>query len=116
MRLADNLDRHRVSDEFEFQPDQNIDFGVTCPLVPCRLLPVTYNGEYIVLRIATSFLIGASSSLQLTKTVIKSWTTLISGWIGLDYSLWSYSPLSDENFPIRLIMAKMLSVGQQHRF
>ena len=32
--LADNLDRHTISNDFEFRPDRTIDFGVTCPLVP----------------------------------------------------------------------------------
>ena len=31
MRLSDN---HKISDEFEFRLDRNIDFGITCPLVP----------------------------------------------------------------------------------
>ena len=30
MKLADNMDMHKISDEFEFRPDQTIDFGVTC--------------------------------------------------------------------------------------
>ena len=34
MRLVDNLDMYKISDEIEFQPDQNIGFGVTCPSVP----------------------------------------------------------------------------------
>ena len=34
MRLAENLDRHKISDEFEFRSDWNINFGVICPLVP----------------------------------------------------------------------------------
>ena len=33
MRLAVNLDRHKISDKFEFRPVQTIDFWVTCPLV-----------------------------------------------------------------------------------
>ena len=33
MKLADNMDSHKISDEFEFRPDQTIDLGVTCPLV-----------------------------------------------------------------------------------
>ena len=34
MKLADNMDRHKISDEFEFPPDRTIDFGNTCPLGP----------------------------------------------------------------------------------
>ena len=33
MKLAGNMDMHKISDEFEFRPDRTIDFGVTCPLV-----------------------------------------------------------------------------------
>ena len=33
MKLADNMDRHKILDEFEFRPDRTIDFWVTCPLV-----------------------------------------------------------------------------------
>ena len=31
MKLADNLDRHKIIDVFEFQEDQTFHFGVTCP-------------------------------------------------------------------------------------
>ena len=34
MRLADNQDRHKISDEFECRPDRTIDLRFTCPLVP----------------------------------------------------------------------------------
>ena len=33
MKLADNMDRHKISDEFEFRPVRTTNFGVTCPLV-----------------------------------------------------------------------------------
>ena len=33
MKLADNMDRHKISDEFKFRQDRTIDFAVTCPLV-----------------------------------------------------------------------------------
>ena len=33
MRLVDNMDRHKISNEFEFRSDRTTDFGVTCPLV-----------------------------------------------------------------------------------
>ena len=33
MRLAGNLHRHKILDEFKFRPDQIIGFGVTCALV-----------------------------------------------------------------------------------
>ena len=31
MKVADNLDRHKILDEFEFQQDGTIHFGVSCP-------------------------------------------------------------------------------------
>ena len=37
MKLADNPDRPKISDEFDFKPDWNIDFGITCPLVQKQL-------------------------------------------------------------------------------
>ena len=30
-KLADNKDRHKISDEFDFGPDRTIRFGVACP-------------------------------------------------------------------------------------
>ena len=29
--LAGNKDMHKRLDEFEFKPDQTIDYGITCP-------------------------------------------------------------------------------------
>ena len=31
IKVADNQDRHKSSDEFDFGPDQTTHFGVTCP-------------------------------------------------------------------------------------
>ena len=33
MKLADNPDKYKISNEFDFQPDWTIAFGVTCPLM-----------------------------------------------------------------------------------
>ena len=33
MKVADNLDRHKISDKFESRQDGAIHFGVTCPWV-----------------------------------------------------------------------------------
>ena len=30
-KLAGNEDRHNILDEFEFRPDLNTDYGVSCP-------------------------------------------------------------------------------------
>ena len=48
-----------------------------------RKLPLTYNGENVVLWITPSFLIGALLNLQVTRTSKKSWTSSISGQIRL---------------------------------
>ena len=31
IKVADNQDRHKSSDEFDFGPEQTTHFGVTCP-------------------------------------------------------------------------------------
>ena len=46
-------------------------------------LSLTYNGENVVRSITTSFLVGASSILQVTRTSIKPGISSISGQIGL---------------------------------
>ena len=33
IKVAGNRDRHKISDEFDFRPDQSTHFGVTCPLM-----------------------------------------------------------------------------------
>ena len=53
MKLADNLDRHKVLDKFKFRPDWTIDYRVTCPLVPKSLI------FDLVQRIACLVLIGS---------------------------------------------------------
>ena len=57
MKLADNPDRHRISDEFEFQPDWTIDFEVTCPLVPKKHIPPCpehslFSFDWIFMKVA----------------------------------------------------------------
>ena len=41
MKRADNMDKHKISDDFEFLPDRTIDFGVTCPLVKLPYLTLS---------------------------------------------------------------------------
>ena len=77
MKLADNTDRHKISDEFEFQPDWTIDFGVTCPLVPKN--PVFHH----VRSTACLVLIGSLWKLQITCTGITSRTHSNSGKVRL---------------------------------
>ena len=49
MRLADNVDSHKISDEFEFRPDRNIDFRVTCPLVAKTIFYLVRSSNCLVL-------------------------------------------------------------------
>ena len=73
IKPADNRDRHKISDEFDFWPDPTSHFGVTFPWTP----------EKNVNTIAPFLLIGSSSNLQVTRTGLKSRTSLISSQIGL---------------------------------
>ena len=66
-----------------------------------------YNGENVVRSITTSFLIGASSNLQVMRTSIKYQTSSISGQIGL-FTL-ELLALERQKFSHRHIMEKMLS-------
>ena len=52
MKVADNLDRHKISNKFEFWSDRTIDFGVTCPLTPKH--PI-YNLERSLLSFNWNF-------------------------------------------------------------
>ena len=70
--LVGKQDRHKISDEFEFQPDQTNNFGVTCSWA---------SEKNVVDTIASSFFIRSSSNLQVMRTRIKSWTSLTSGLV-----------------------------------
>ena len=60
---------HESLDEFQFRPDTTTNSRVICPCASEKLL---YN---VVNTLAPSFLIGLSSFLQVTGTIIKSWTS-----------------------------------------
>ena len=77
MKLADNLDRHIISDEFEFRPDRTIVFGVACPLVPIN--PI-FN---LFRSIACLVLIETLWNLQIIWTCIYSRTSSNLGRTGL---------------------------------
>ena len=63
-----SLQETRTSmDEIEFQADPTTDYRVTCPLASEKSI---YNA---VNTLAPSFLIGSSSFLQVTRTIVKSW-------------------------------------------
>ena len=64
---------HISMDEIEFQPDSTTDYRVTCPLASEKSI---YNAVNIL---ASSFLIGSSSYLQVTRTTVKSWISSKSG-------------------------------------
>ena len=57
---------HESLDEFEFRQDPITDYGVICPWGSEKSM---YN---VVNTLASSFLIGSSSLLQVTRTTIKS--------------------------------------------
>ena len=69
---------HKVSDEFEFRPDRIIHFGITCPWA--SLKKAIFD---LVRSIAPSVLIGSSSSLEVTRTDIKSGISLNLGQFGI---------------------------------
>ena len=43
--FAGNKDMHKISDEFECQPDRTTDYGVSCPW-GLKNFPKTYNGKW----------------------------------------------------------------------
>ena len=65
MRLADNLYMHKILNKFEFRPNQTIDFGVTCPLVP----------KNTIFNLVCLVLIKTWWILQIIWTGIKSRTS-----------------------------------------
>ena len=60
---------HESLDEFKFRPDTTTNSRVICPCASEKLM---YN---VVNVLAPSFLIGSSSFLQVTRTIIKTWTS-----------------------------------------
>ena len=81
--------RYQNSNEFEIRPDPTTDYGVSCP--------ENYN---VVTTLAPSFLIGSSSFLQVTRTIINAWisSNLAKSDLGLRIKL----PLSVLKIPIDL--------------
>ena len=58
VKLADNQDRHKISDVFEFWPDQTSHFGVICPGLLKKAI------DDIVQGIVFSFFISSLWNLQ----------------------------------------------------
>ena len=69
--LAGNKDMHKISDEFEFWPDQTTDYGVSYPWAS-KKFPIDLQWENAVSMLACSFLIESSSKLLVTRTGIKA--------------------------------------------
>ena len=91
---------HKSLDEFKFRPDTDTNTRVICPCASEKLL---YN---VVTTLAPSFLIGSSSYLQVTRTSIKSWTSLKFGQIGPRTV--ELAALERLDNPHRLIMGEIL--------
>ena len=62
--LADDKDNHEVSDKFEFQPDPNMDCGVSCPGVSEKI-PIDLQGRKVVNTLAPSHLIGGNKDMHI---------------------------------------------------
>ena len=77
--LAGNEDMHKISDEFEFRPDQTTDYGVSCPW-GLKIFHRLIMGKWC-LMLVHSFLIESSSKLLVTRTSITVWSISILGQI-----------------------------------
>ena len=80
-KLAGNEDRHKISDKFEFRPDQITPYRVRCPWAPEKF-PIDLWWENGVSKLARSFCIRSLSNLLVTRTGIKSRMSSNSGQIG----------------------------------
>ena len=78
--LAGNEDMHKISDLFEFPPDQTTDYRVSCPWAS-KKFPIDLQWENDVSMLARSFFIKSSSKLLVTRTGIKVWLSSILGRI-----------------------------------
>ena len=72
-KFAINKDGYKILDKFDSGPDPTVRMRVTCPFRH----PSIYNWENVVWLMKTSFLIGYSSNLQITRTCIKPWISTI---------------------------------------
>ena len=67
---------HKISDEFELQPDRTTDYEVSCPWAS-KKFPIDLQWENAVSMLAHSFLIESLSKLLVTRTRIKARKSLI---------------------------------------
>ena len=95
MKLADNMGRHTISEEFEFGPDRTIVFGVTCPLMQKRS-HIRHCLEYSLLSFNRNVK-KLADNLDRHKISDVSNSGKIRLFTKSDYSLWSYLPLSAKN-------------------
>ena len=80
IKVAGNEDGHKISDEFEFWPDQTTPFGVRCPLASKNFL-YTYNRKNMCLqastfifdRICDSESKSGFCSITLTAVILFRW-------------------------------------------
>ena len=93
LNLAGNENRHKISDEFDFGPDQKISLELLA-LERRNISPLSYNGKHVVSKIALSLLIKPSSNSQVTRSALNLGRFRIPA--RLDYSSRSFLPLSAE--------------------
>ena len=73
IKVADNQDGHKSSDEFDFRPDQNTNFGITCPW----MMNILHFRTWISLRpVANLDQILCVGSLGMGKGCIMFWGRL----------------------------------------
>ena len=73
---------HKISDKFQFGPDRTTDYRVSSPWAS-KKFPIDLQWENGVSVLARSFQIKSSSKLLVTRTGIKTQTSLILGQIRL---------------------------------
>ena len=91
VKLAGNLDRHKISDELEFGPGWTFHFWVIRPWA----FQLTLNGENGVSIFSQLLWIQSSSNLQETRTGIKN-LGRVRILVIYDQSFLSYVPFSGE--------------------
>ena len=92
-KLAGNKDMHNIMNEFEFRPDRNTDYGVSCPWASKKYPYRPYNGENGVSTFSLLFLIGSFWYFHVTRTSIKAWMSL--NFLKWDLTLAHWTQVSD---------------------
>ena len=102
---------HKISNEFELPPDQTSDYGVSCPWVS-KKFPIDLQWENAVSMLARSFFIESSSKLLVTRTGIKAWMSLISGWIILILELLAFEWQKFYTLELEYLWGQLASLDQ----